>query len=182
MDNARNLPDYSASAKAEPVAASSRPVNHQIECSARVLRQFRVVFNAVKTHFRQVEKSAGIAGAQLWALSVVATQPDVSMGELAQAMDIHQSTASNLAKTLVDRNLMTARKGGHDKRTVRLAITPAGSQFLETAPQPFAGVLPTALARLDADTLTRLERDLHTLINALDADSSAAQTPLGQIC
>jgi DNA-binding MarR family transcriptional regulator len=152
-----------------------------IDCSARVLRQFRVVFNAVKTHFRQVEKSAGMGGAQLWALSVVAAQPDMGMGELAHTMDIHQSTASNLVKTLIDRQLVTARKGAHDKRTVHLHITPVGQQFLEKAPQPFAGVLPTALARLHADTLTRLEQDLATLIDALDADPSAAQTPLSQL-
>jgi DNA-binding MarR family transcriptional regulator len=151
------------------------------ENAARVLRQFRVVFNAVKTHFRQTEKSVGIGGAQLWALSVVAAQPDLVVGELATTMDIHQSTASNLVKTLIDRQLVTTRKCGHDKRTVHLHITPSGRQFLERAPQPFAGVLPTALARLDTDTLNRLERDLGTLIDALDADPSAGQTPLGQI-
>jgi hypothetical protein len=37
------------------------------EKAARVLRRFRMVFNAVKTHFQQVEKQAGIGGAQVWA-------------------------------------------------------------------------------------------------------------------
>lgn len=39
------------------------------EASTRVLRQFRIVFNAVRSHFRQVEREAGIGGAQLWALT-----------------------------------------------------------------------------------------------------------------
>lgn len=72
----------------------------------RVLRQFRVVFNAIKTHFRQVERDAGIGGAQLWALSVIQSTPDIGMNELARALDIHQSTASNLIKALIERGLM----------------------------------------------------------------------------
>src|SRR5690606_36499714 len=47
------------------------------ESAARVLRQFRRVFNTVKTHFRAVEKKAGLAGAQVWALSVVAARPGI---------------------------------------------------------------------------------------------------------
>jgi len=35
----------------------------------RVLRQFRVVFNGINTHFQQVGKRAGPGGAQAWALS-----------------------------------------------------------------------------------------------------------------
>jgi hypothetical protein len=57
----------SASERAD-AASSTQP-------STRVLRQFRVVFNSVKTHFRQVEREAGLGGAQLWALSVIQRRP-----------------------------------------------------------------------------------------------------------
>ena len=70
------------------------------------LRKFRSVFNAVKTHFQQVEKRAGIGGAQLWALSVVHAQPDIGVGGLARAMDIHQTTASNLVKAMATAGLL----------------------------------------------------------------------------
>ena len=49
--------------------------------AVRVLRRFRLVFNAVKTHFREVEKKAGISGAQLWALHVVHEHPGIGVGE-----------------------------------------------------------------------------------------------------
>ncbi|MFM2449281.1 MAG: hypothetical protein RIS44_1731 [Pseudomonadota bacterium] len=151
------------------------------DACARVLRQFRVVFNAVKTHFRQVEKSAGIGGAQLWALSIIANQPGLGVGELAVAMDIHQSTASNLVRTLLDRQLVLASKESQDRRSVRLKIGPIGQDFLAVAPQPFTGVLPLALAQLDPSTLMRLEQDLTALVNALDADLAAAKTPLSHM-
>ena len=50
------------------------------EPAARVLRQFRQVFNAVKTHFRQVEKTVGLGGAQVWALSVIRDIPGIGIG------------------------------------------------------------------------------------------------------
>ena len=46
-------------------------------CRGAALRRFRRVFNAVKTHFQQVEKRAGVGGAQLWALSVIGARPGI---------------------------------------------------------------------------------------------------------
>jgi DNA-binding MarR family transcriptional regulator len=149
--------------------------------ATRVLRQFRVVFNAVKSHFRQVEREAGVGGAQLWALSVIAASPGIGVTELARALDIHQSTASNLIKTLVERGLIGSAREGADRRGVALRALPEGEQVLSTAPGPFAGVLPDALASLDDATLARLEQDLARLIEALAADEEGASVPLAQL-
>jgi len=151
-----------------------------VEPATRVLRRFRLVFNAVKTHFREVEKKAGVAGAQLWALSVVRDHPGIGVSDLARAMDVHQSTASNLVKTLLERKLVEARKEGVDRRTVQLHLLPPGAKVLRRAPGPFTGVLPQALAALDTQTLARLDKDLGTLIGALDVDKRDAGIPLGQ--
>jgi DNA-binding MarR family transcriptional regulator len=145
------------------------------------LRRFRLVFNAVKTHFQQVEKRAGVGGAQLWALSVVRTTPGIGVSALAAAMDVHQTTASNLVKALVAAALLRAERNGPDRRAVQLHLLPAGDQVLNRAPGPFSGVLPQALAALDADTLERLDNDLALLIGVLQADSRAAGIPLAQM-
>ena len=73
---------------------------------AQVLRQFRVVFAEVRHHFQQIEKQVGIGGAQVWALSIIGQRPGLGMAELAAAMDVHQSTASNLVRQLLKRGLM----------------------------------------------------------------------------
>lgn len=149
--------------------------------TTRVLRQFRIVFNSVKTHFRQVEREAGVGGAQLWALSVIERRPGIGVTELARELDIHQSTASNLIKTLSERGLAVAAREGLDRRSVSLRIQPAGEEVLKSAPMPFAGVLPDALSSLDAATLTRLEQDLGKLIALLEADEAGARVPLAQL-
>ncbi len=165
---------------AHPLKPGGDPsVNHL--AAARVLRQFRQIFNAVKTHFQQVEKSAGLGGAQVWALSVIRDVPDIGMGALAQAMNIHQSTASNLVKSLVDRDMVIATKAGNDRRAVMLRLLPAGGRILKRTPGPFAGVLPEALAALDQKTLKRMEADLKKLIGELHADAKAAKIPLAEL-
>jgi DNA-binding MarR family transcriptional regulator len=164
--------------KAVPQKRAALPA--PVEPAVRVLRRFRIVFNAVKTHFREVEKKAGVAGAQLWALSVVRDRPGIGVSELARAMDVHQSTASNLVRTLLEQGLVEARRMGADRRTVQLHMLAAGSRVLRRAPGPFAGVLPEALATLDAQTLSRLDKDLGALIAALQADKRSAGIPLGQ--
>jgi DNA-binding MarR family transcriptional regulator len=163
--------------KNDPSPAAATPPT---EPATRVLRQFRIVFNAVKTHFRQVEREAGVGGAQLWALSVIERRPGIGVTDLARELDIHQSTASNLIKSLVERNYVAARREGADRRSVALHPLPDGLAVLRNAPLPFAGVLPEALSSLDADTLARLEADLGKLIAVLEADEAAANVLLAQ--
>ncbi len=146
-----------------------------------VLRRFRVVFNAVRTHFRQTEKDVGLGGAQIWALALIKANPGIGMGGVASQMEIHQSTASNLVKTLLRKELIRMDKAPDDRRNVRLKILPAGSRLLKKAPGPFAGVLPHALGQMSEQTLLRLDQDLGELITLLNADESAAQTPLAQL-
>jgi DNA-binding MarR family transcriptional regulator len=162
--------------EAPAAAAADKP-----EPATRVLRQFRIVFKSVKTHFRQVEREAGLGGAQLWALSVIAQSPGIGVTELARSLDIHQSTASNLVRTLTARGLVSATREGFDRRGVALRALPAAEALLQKAPLPFAGVLPDALSSLDAATLERLEADLARLIALLAADEAGGQVPLAQI-
>ncbi len=150
-----------------------------VQPPARVLRRFRLVFNAIKAHFRSVEKKAGISGAQVWALSVVRDRPGIGVGDLARAMDVHQSTASNLLRALIDAGLVVSGRGAADRRAVQLQVTAQGQRILKKAPGPFTGVLPEALASLDAETLARLDRDLGKLIAVLGPEARKGNVPLG---
>jgi DNA-binding MarR family transcriptional regulator len=176
MASTRNSAKKASAARPPPGAASVEP-----EPAVRVLRRFRLVFGAVRKHFQQVEKKAGIGGAQVWALSVIRAQPGIGVGALANAMDVHQTTASNLVKALTTAGLIVVERNGRDRRAVQLRVLPAGTRILRKVPGPFSGVLPDALARLDPKTLQRLERDLATLIAALHPDERTARVPLAQM-
>jgi DNA-binding MarR family transcriptional regulator len=147
--------------------------------AARVLRRFRQVFTAVRAHFQKVEKQVGIGGAQVWALGVVAEQPGIAVGALARAMHIHQSTASNLVRGLVERGLLRTQRGAVDRRTVYLHLEPPGQALLARAPVPHAGVLSQALENLPPVTLARLEADLLHLLETMGQADDAPARPIG---
>lgn len=157
--------------KATPPPPQAAP--QLTDSAARVLRRFRIVVNSVKSHFRSVEKKAGISGAQAWAMSVIRDRPGIGVGGLAKAMDVHQSTASNLLRPLLEQGLVVSDRAAADKRAVHLQLSAAGARVLKKAPGPFTGVLPQALMELDDRTLARLDRDLGRLIEVLGADGKA---------
>ncbi|MBE0474246.1 MarR family winged helix-turn-helix transcriptional regulator [Rhodoferax sp.] len=149
--------------------------------SNQVLRRFRVVFNAIRSHFKQIEKQVGLGGAQVWALSVIRDQPGIGMSDLAKGMDVHQSTASNLVRALQQKGLLRMDKDAQDKRHVHLYTTPAALALLALVPGPLEGVLPSALEELSPQTLQRLDHDLGELIARLKADETAGRIPLAQL-
>lgn len=172
------LPDVPTPAT---LAASPTESLRTADPAVQVLRQFRVVFNAVRTHFQQMEKQTGIGGAQVWALSEIGANPGLSMNSLARSMDVHQSTASNLVRQLVKRELVLTEKSTADRRGVCLYLTPAANVLLKLVPGPHQGVLPQALRQLPPETLAHLSRGLSELIPALHADDSASNTPLADL-
>ena len=117
----------------------------------------------------------------MWALGLVRENPGIGVTELARRMDVHQSTASNLVRSLVDKELLATAKDDADRRSVKLKILPAGSRALRASPGPFEGVLPEALNALDPDLLQRMHADLAVLIRALQAEGADPHTPLADL-
>ena len=163
------------------VSSSDSHTSSTPEAHLRVLRQFRSVFSSVRKHFQTMEKSAGIGGAPIWAMHLIAKQPGIGVTQLSQAMDVHQSTASNLVRGLVKAGYIISEKSAHDKRVVELYALPDGQKLLKKVPGPYSGVLPQALSELDAQTLLELERNLEVLLQRMDIDERSAQTPMAMM-
>lgn len=152
------------------------------EQQAQALRAFRMIFRAVRRHYQLLEKQTGISGAQAWALSLLADQAGMTVGELAVAMSVHQSTASNLVEKLVQLGLASRRKDATDLRVTRLEASARGQRLLAGVEGPITGLLPDALARLDAARLRRLNTALDGLLESLASiEADAAGEPLADI-
>jgi len=130
----------------------------------RVLGQFRELFRVSQQHFQRVEATCGVSGAQLWALCEIQERPGLTVSELAHAMSIHLSTASNLLDKLETRKLVRRERASTDQRVVRVYVTREGEKVLKRAPGPAEGIIPDALQKLPAPALTRLHRDLTVLL------------------
>jgi DNA-binding MarR family transcriptional regulator len=145
------------------------------------LRRFRIVFSTVKKHFQDIESKCGVSGAQLWAIAEIASSPGLRVTELARAMSVHQSTASNLVGEL-ERKELVRKERGADQRVVRLYLSEQGNELVARAPKPMIGVLPDALQRLPEDVLNSLTANMDVLIDMMQLkDKAAATKPLSDI-
>ncbi|NBP37511.1 MAG: MarR family transcriptional regulator [Betaproteobacteria bacterium] len=157
-------------------AATKGQSEHML--AKEVLGQFRSIFAAVRTHFARVEKAVGIGGAQVWALALIEASPGASLGEIASGMDVHQSTASNLVRLLLEAGYIESLRSGDDRRKVELSITAKGRLLLRKAPKPYTGVLPHALAALSAAQLKMLRVSLAAVSDHLNVEPAHAKKPL----
>src|SRR5581483_7463829 len=97
-----------------------------------VLEQFRIIVKSIRSHYQTVQARAGVSGAQLWTLAQIAGQPGCQVGELARALAIHPSTASNLVRDLAARGLVERERRGRDLRHVQLYASAKGRRLLAT--------------------------------------------------
>ncbi|MCS6785739.1 MAG: MarR family transcriptional regulator [Thiobacillaceae bacterium] len=150
--------------------------------AAEALRQFRLIYGAVRKHSREMERACGVGGAQVWALAVLARSPGLRVTELAQRLSIHPSTASNLLDKLERAGYVRRSRQAQDQRVVELSLTEAGRALLARAPQPWSGVLTHALEQLPEASLQRLVADLREVTGRLQvADARAAGKPLTEL-
>jgi DNA-binding MarR family transcriptional regulator len=151
----------------------------QAEQAYEALKKFRLLFKAVQRHSQWVETQCGVSSAQLWALWQLSETPGIRVSDLAKALSIHQSTASNLLDKLERSGLIRRDRSGSDQRVVRLYLTDQGKAVLKRAPEPARGLLQNALFDLPADVLASLNHNLGILVRRMKiGDEQAAMEPL----
>lgn len=147
-----------------------------------VLKLFRILIKSIRGHYQVVENRSGVSGAQLWALSHIASNPKSKVGELARALAIHQSTASNLVGRLESLGLLVRNRLRDDQRSVELTLTPKGKSAVARAPRPLIGVLQQALLDLPEASLDALHQHLGILIGSMNIkDKRSRATPLSEM-
>ncbi len=148
------------------------------EQAVRVLKQFRVIFRAVKEHYRKVEKATGLSGSHIWALAIIAENPGVRPGELTNRLAVHQSTASNIVRNLVANGFVLRQRDQNDARAFALISTPKANDLLCRVPEPKAGVLVQALTEMPLASCQSLEGLLDHLIARMGHTGAMPPTAL----
>ncbi|MHB8454699.1 MAG: MarR family winged helix-turn-helix transcriptional regulator [Acidiferrobacterales bacterium] len=162
--------------------AGGTTANNGAEAAREALKKFRIIFSSVRKHFEDVQSRCGVSGAQLWVVFEIFRNPGVRVSELAQALSIHQSTASNLVAGIEKKGLLLKERGGPDQRVVRLHLTRKGKEVVAKAPKPVMGVLPDALHQLPNKALRDLNTNLDALISLMHlTDETAATKPLSDL-
>lgn len=147
-----------------------------------VLKKFRIIYGSVRQHFREVEKSCGITGSQLWVMQEIGNTPGIGVSELAERLSIHQSTCSQLVEKLVGRELVVKERSREDQRRVGLRLAARAVALVRKAPGPAEGVLPEALGALSPEAIAALDASLEQIIRQLQVrDDKLAKKPLSDM-
>lgn len=144
-----------------------------------VLKKLRIVVRSAQRHSGWIEKQCGVNGAQLWIMQELATTPGLKVGEIAERLAIHQTTASNLLDALHKQAYLSKERDSLDQRVVRLTLSESGRALLEKAPKPAQGLLPGALMRMDEKAIAMLDKGLQGLLEGMDGlDEEQGMLPL----
>lgn len=140
------------------------------EVFSKVLRLVRTV----QTGMQNIDSSHGLSGSQLWALWQISAQPGQRVRELADALHIHPSTASNLLDKLEAGGLVRRERRDADNRVVRLHLSAAGLKLVKEIPGPMKGQLRQALQQVPAPVLAGLFKGVTVVLKLMDESSRQA--------
>lgn len=121
---------------------------------------------------RSLAEAGDITLPQYRALIVVATRPGVTVSDLAEALDVHGSTATRLCDRLVRKQLLLRSQGTEDRRSTELRLAAAGRRLVERVTDRRRRDIATIAAALPPEVFAQA-------VASLDAFAEAAGEPAG---
>jgi DNA-binding MarR family transcriptional regulator len=135
----------------------------------RIIQGLRRIVKELHRYSQDVHASFGLTGPQLWAVKTLARSGPLTVGALAEALAVHQSSLSALLDRLEDRGLLVRERRAPDRRVVHLMLTTQGQALARRAPEPAQGRLLHALRLMPPGRVTELRRSVDALVAAMEA-------------
>lgn len=164
---ALNLKHVGRSLTKRPAAAVADTV--------QVVQGLRRIVKALQTYSQDVRSTYGVTGPQLWALKTLQHDGAMTIGHLAAALAVHQSSISILLDRLEKRGLVRRVRGRPDRRVVQVELTTRGATMASDAPEAAQGRLLHALDAMSAQELHRIRRAVDRLVAAMEAANVKAR-------
>lgn len=133
------------------------------------MRCLRRLFKAIQEYSKAIHKAVGLSAPQVWALTVLAANPGISLGELSERLFSHPSTVSGIVDRLERRRAVRRTVDGEDRRGIQLWLTPSGRRILKASPPPVQKPLSDALERISGARLRQLRRSLEEIAQRTEA-------------
>lgn len=95
-----------------------------------ILDAIRRILRSLRESSRAAESELGLSGAQLLVLQFLKSGKPLSVNELAEKTQTHQSSVSAVVSKLVDADLAKRQPSLEDGRRVEVALTAAGQRLL----------------------------------------------------
>lgn len=143
--------------------------------TAQIVQGLRRMVKALQTYSQDVRSAYGLTGPQLWALKTLQREGRMTVGRLAAALAVHQSSISILLDRLEKRGLVRRIRSQPDRRVVQVELTKRGAVMATDAPDAAQGQLLHALATMPAEQLRRTRRVVEQLVGAMEAGDMNAR-------
>jgi DNA-binding MarR family transcriptional regulator len=135
----------------------------------------RVLLLAARLHTsRRAEKLAliGLFPGQELALQALANRGGMTMGELADMLDVKPPTVSKMIARLSAQNFVMRAGGGKDGRQVRVALTVDGEAKVKELEGTWGQVEEEMLGKLDGKERKQLRKLLRRAVKSLSKTTS----------
>lgn len=118
----------------------------------------------------------GLTNSRIVALATVLHSGELTMSELASAIDYPRPLATRLVDELVERGLLERKNDPSDRRRVLVSITAQGLQVFEDVHREAAAILEHVIGAMSDSDADALIRGLESLLGVLH-DSSGPLRP-----
>jgi DNA-binding MarR family transcriptional regulator len=147
------------------------PVKDHLE--EEIVAALRRILRAIAVHSHRLQEECGLTGPQLLVLRVAANAGELSMGALARAVALSQSTTSEIVRRLAKQGLVV-REVGEDRRTKLIRVTPDGSQRALSGPSLLQDRFQAELERREEYEQTHILATLQQIAAMMDAEDLPA--------
>jgi DNA-binding MarR family transcriptional regulator len=148
--------------KASPGGARQAPL-----AARAILNDLRFLVRALRVSSKDVERTVGISGAQLFVLQCLTEGAPYSMRELAAKTHTDQSSVSVVVARLAEKGLVRRVAGADDARRVEVHVTAKGKRLVGKAPEPTQARLARALDALPVPKRAELAFGLAALVRQM---------------
>lgn len=156
-----------------PLSSLLTPARHT-EATA-IVQGLRRIVHALERYSREIRRDHGLTAPQLWALATLQQDGPTTTGDLAQALHVHQSSASVLLQRMERRGLVRRTRARPDRRRVRVELTERGAALVREAPPPAQGRLMHGLAGLPLARVREIRSAVDELVRAMEVERVEAR-------
>lgn len=142
--------------------------------AGEVVNSLRQLFRAIQEYSKAILRRTGLSGPQVWALTILNSEPGLSLGELSERLFAHPSTVSGIVDRLEERGAVRRAVDPQDRRGLKLALTPVGGRLLVRSPPPVQIGIREALEQMPALRLRQLRRALEQIVSSTTAQRMKA--------
>lgn len=134
-----------------------------------IIDNLRRVFQAINEYSKTAEKTTGLTGPQLWAITLLANTSPLRVSDLARLMYLHSATVVGIVDRLESKGLVSRTRSTEDRRSIALHLTEMGQAIASQAPEVAQALLIKGLDTLSDVQFQHIEEGMKLLVHLLGA-------------